>query len=107
MKAFGVLLLEVGLWEPIMSVIQRQAGKQLEDPSPADVKSWLLSVCSKDASHKCGTRYQKMIEMCLTCQFGVDTERDTKLQAGVQAVFRQKIMEALKEEQLAVTSNID
>jgi len=90
-----------------MSILWRQAGKRLEDPSPADVKSWLLDACSKDVNHKCGTRYQKMIEKCLTCQFGVDSEQDTKLQAGVQAVFRQEIMGALKKEQMAVASHIN
>jgi hypothetical protein len=105
-KAFGVVLLEVGLWEPIMNVVQRQAGKQLADSRPPDVKNWLLNICSTELEHKCGTRYRKMIEKCLTCQFGIDSQQDTKLQAGVQAVFREEIMEALKEEQIAVAAKI-
>ena len=104
LKAFGVVLLEVGLWEPVLSVLQRYSGKKSVDELTAEgVKTGLLKANKDEAGHKCGTRYSKMVEMCLTSDFGLDRKSDTELQTNMQVVLRQEILEALLEEQMALT----
>jgi hypothetical protein len=105
LKAFGVILLQVGVWEPVLSVLQRYSGKKSVDELTAEeVKIGLLKANKDEAEHKCGTRYSKMVEMCLTSDFGLDRKSDTELQTNMQLVLRQEILEVLLEEQMALTA---
>ncbi|KAE9369836.1 hypothetical protein N431DRAFT_485650 [Stipitochalara longipes BDJ] len=103
--SFGVILLEVGLWEPVLSALQRYSGKKSVDELTAEeVRIALLKASKDEAEHKCGSRYGKMVEMCLKSDFGLDKRPDTDLQTNLQVVFRQDILEALLEEQMALTA---
>jgi hypothetical protein len=103
-QAFGVILLEVGLWEPVFNLLQRYSGsKSVADLTPEEVKTKLLEASKAEAEHKCGSRYRKIIEVCLTSDFGLGDKLDTKLQTDVQGVFRQEILHALREVQVALT----
>jgi hypothetical protein len=87
----------------VLNVLKRYAGrKSISNLTPEEVKAGLLEASKAEAGHKCGNRYKRMIEMCLTSDFGVDDSSDTTLQTEVQVVFRQELLGALREEQEAL-----
>jgi hypothetical protein len=98
--AFGVLLLEIGLWEPILSIVKRQDQLKLSklETSPDLVKTFLLKTCNDELSYACGKRFQNMVEKCLTSDFGVDPKSDTMLHTALQLEFRGEVVAGLKEE---------
>lgn len=99
--AFGVILLEICLWEPVLSVLRRHSRKNsTSDLTPEEAKVGLPSACDNEVDYSCGNRFRRMIEMCLKSDFGVQEE--SELQIELQVVFRQKVLVSLEESQKAI-----
>ena len=93
--AFGVILLEIGLWEPVLNVIRRHSKNSPSHLTPEEAKVFLVSACGNEVDYNCGNRFRRIIEMCLKSDFGVPEE--SELQINLQVVFRQKVVLSLEE----------
>lgn len=105
LTAFGVVLLEIGLWEPILNVLLRHiGGKPVAKIGPDDAKAGLLAACRAEVDFKCGGQVRRMIEMCLESNFDVGKDLDTSLQTNAQTVFRRDILDRLLKARMAISA---
>lgn len=87
--ALGVVLLEIGVWKPAMSMMGSLSG----GGKPNDIYSRLLWLAKNNLPMKMGDRFLEVTLKCLDGQFGVevDDENETELQKA----FCEDVVEVL------------
>lgn len=96
--SLGLVLLEIGLWKSLGKIL-----KALKDASPSDGLSvsqhdGLLCRCVPRLRHSMGTRYQKIVEICLRGRFDVPSELDERSrQSELCRSFSSLVVERLAE----------
>ena len=85
--SLGVVLLQVGLWEPINTIARR-----MDD----DFEKWPENLCriSQELGLRTGTRYQRMVIWCLTLK-GTSVVKDME--------FMHEVLEPLEDMEKALT----
>ncbi|RDL32383.1 uncharacterized protein BP5553_08839 [Venustampulla echinocandica] len=89
--ALGVVLLEIGLWEPAITLEKNQF-KHARDPYV--IQAQLQKQTARRLGSRMGERYKQVVLKCLSGDFGVvdDTKEDLKLQQG----FRTQVVDVLE-----------
>ncbi|KAL9102753.1 MAG: hypothetical protein Q9187_009086, partial [Circinaria calcarea] len=89
--ALGVVLLEIGLWAPAISL---QSNRFATVKKPKSIQDQLIKHAEKRLSSHLGTKYRDLVLKCLTGDFCVtnDTREDLKLQQA----FRSQVVDVLK-----------
>ena len=90
--SFGVLLLEIGLWQPASAAFDPKRRTEL---TPNALRSTLLKSAGERLPHYMGTAYAQAVCDCLDGSFGVDT--DDKLQTRLGKAFREKVVNVMSE----------
>ncbi|KAF4331584.1 kinase-like (PK-like) [Fusarium beomiforme] len=90
--ALGVVLLEIGLWQPAMS-LERHGFSSVKEPEA--IQKYLIKVAEKRLSSKVGEKYQKVVLKCLRGNFEVDN--DTKEDMKLQLAFRSQVVDVLEK----------
>ncbi|CEF83668.1 unnamed protein product [Fusarium graminearum] len=90
--ALGVVLLEIGLWQPAMS-LERHGFSSVKEPKA--IQKYLIKVAEKRLSSKVGEKYQKVVLKCLRGNFEVDN--DTKEDTKLQVAFRSQVVDILEK----------
>ncbi|TKA64851.1 hypothetical protein B0A49_06328 [Cryomyces minteri] len=77
--ALGVVLLEIGLWQPALT-LEREQFKRVRDPFT--IQKFLVRHASKTLPLQVGEKYTEVVVRCLTGDFDMkdDTKEDLKLQ---------------------------
>ncbi|KAI9666469.1 MAG: hypothetical protein M1821_004405 [Bathelium mastoideum] len=90
--ALGVVLLEIGLWQPALS-LEKDHFKRLRDPTL--IKKCLTAQAEKRLSPRAGEKYKAVVLKCLNGDFNVtnDTKEDSKLQRE----FRTQVVDVLEK----------
>ncbi|KAG5811370.1 hypothetical protein H9Q74_006068 [Fusarium xylarioides] len=90
--ALGVVLLEVGLWQPATS-LEKYAFTKVQDPQA--IKRRLIQQAEKRLGSKMGDRYKSVVLKCLQGDFAItdDTKEDLKLQQA----FRAHVVDVLQK----------
>lgn len=93
--ALGIVLLEIGLWEPAetMGGNNFQAVKQI----PTAISGALLKQAERRLAHRCGDKFREVVVRCLKGNFGIAPEMDDRLDSELQEKFRKCVLENLKE----------
>ncbi|KAI9773189.1 MAG: hypothetical protein M1840_008310 [Geoglossum simile] len=89
--ALGVVLLEIGLWEPAIT-LEKNLFALARDPYA--VQSQLKKHASKRLESRVGEKYKNIVLNCLTGQF--DIKDDTKEDLKLQQAFRTQVVEVLE-----------
>ena len=79
--SLGVVLLEIGLWEP--AVAQDHPNHRFFDTKDRnEVKQRLIKVANRLLASRMGPNYTEIVVKCLTGNFGIkdDSKEDIKLQ---------------------------
>lgn len=81
--ALGVVLLEIGLWEPAVKLEKNMFSNTRNLRA---VQAHLIKHAEKRLESRVGRKYKEAVLKCLTGQFGVedDTKEDLKLQQAFQ-----------------------
>jgi hypothetical protein len=89
--ALGVVLLEIGLWEP---AIKLEKNMFAHASNSYAVQAQLIKHAQKRLESRVGRKYKDIVIKCLTGQFGVqdDTKEDLKLQQA----FRTQVVDVLE-----------
>ncbi|KAJ4025686.1 hypothetical protein NW752_003161 [Fusarium irregulare] len=89
--ALGVVLLEIGLWQPATS-LEKHGFAKVRDPQA--IKDRLVRQAERRLGSKMGDKYKHIVLRCLEGRFDVvdDTKEDLKLQQA----FRSKIVTVLQ-----------
>ncbi len=89
--ALGVVLLEIGLWEPAITL---EKNKFMFVKDPNSVKTRLVMHAERRLESKVGGKYQDVVLKCLTGDFGIqdDSKEDLKL----QQTFRGQVVDVLE-----------
>ncbi|KAF4414310.1 hypothetical protein CGCF415_v009574 [Colletotrichum fructicola] len=90
--ALGVVLLEIGLWQPVLT-LEKSGFSKVRDPHA--IKKHLIKHAEKRLGAKMGDKYQKVVLNCLKGDFNVfdDTKEDFKLQQA----FRANVVDLLQK----------
>ncbi|KAF2806413.1 uncharacterized protein BDZ99DRAFT_523862 [Mytilinidion resinicola] len=88
--ALGVVLLEIGLWQPAIT-LESNNFKNARDP--VAIKMQLLKHASRRLGDKMGDNYAKVVDVCLTGEFGI--QNDTKEDLKLQQAFHVQVVEVL------------
>lgn len=93
--ALGVVLLELGLWQPALDLLGRTAATGSNAPDPHTVHSRLVRHAERRLASKMGNRYRDVVLRCLGGDLGVadDTKEDLRLQQA----FRAQVVEVLQK----------
>jgi hypothetical protein len=67
--AFGVMLLEIGLWVPVKKLFPESEDPSFKSPNAADISSKLVKYASR-MRHLMGERYMNAVRTCLRGDFG-------------------------------------
>ncbi|KAK2742777.1 hypothetical protein FQN55_007720 [Onygenales sp. PD_40] len=89
--ALGVVLLEIGLWEPALK-LERNRFAHAQDPRA--VQAQLVKHARKRLEAHVGRRYAEAVVKCLTGDFGVDD--DTKEDIMLQQAFRVQVVDVIE-----------
>ena len=89
--ALGVVLLEIGLWEPAIKLEKNMFAYASNSHA---VQAQLIKHAQKRLESRVGRKYKDIVIKCLTGQFGVqdDTKEDLKLQQA----FRTQVVDVLE-----------
>ncbi|KAK0513088.1 hypothetical protein JMJ35_004074 [Cladonia borealis] len=89
--ALGVVLLEIGLWEPAITL---EKNKFMFVKDPNSVKTRLVMHAERRLESKVGGKYQDVVLKCLHGDFGIqdDSKEDLKL----QQTFRGQVVDVLE-----------
>ncbi|KAK4199631.1 hypothetical protein QBC40DRAFT_340368 [Triangularia verruculosa] len=89
--ALGVVLLEIGLWQPALS-LEKSGFSRVKDPRA--IQKYLVKQAERRLASRAGERYKDVVLKCLQGDFGVthDTRDDTKLQQA----FRSQVVDVLQ-----------
>ncbi|KAJ5668885.1 hypothetical protein N7462_009955 [Penicillium macrosclerotiorum] len=89
--ALGVVLLEIGLWEPAVKLERNMfAGAS----NPRAVREQLIKHAQRRLGHRVGKKYKEVVLKCLTGDFGV--EDDTKEDLKLQQAFRHQVVDVIE-----------
>lgn len=89
--ALGVVLLEIGLWEPALKLETNMFSRA---KNPHAVQAQLIKHAEKRLEHRVGRRYKDVVLKCLTGYFGV--ENDTKEDLKLQQAFQQQVVDVIE-----------
>ncbi|KAK4139782.1 uncharacterized protein C8A04DRAFT_32747 [Dichotomopilus funicola] len=89
--ALGVVLLEIGLWQPALS-LDKDGFASAQNPQ--SIKKHLLRHAEKRLGVKMGTKYQGAVIKCLTGDF--DVKDDNKEDLKLQQAFRSDVVDVLQ-----------
>lgn len=89
--ALGVVLLEIGLWQPAIT-LEKDQFRRLKDP--ASIRKCLSLQAQKRLGSRTGEKYKDIVLKCLHGDFNVvnDTKEDSKLQRE----FRIQVVDVLE-----------
>ncbi|KAL0262403.1 hypothetical protein SLS55_003849 [Diplodia seriata] len=90
--ALGVVLLEIGLWEPVSSIYQR-AKERMSDgaiPSPAGIRKRFVQLAEQRLAHHMGDGYVEAVLACLSGRFDNLTSR-----ADFPMMFHEEVIQKL------------
>ncbi|KAL8893580.1 MAG: hypothetical protein Q9192_005125 [Flavoplaca navasiana] len=95
--SLGVVLLEIGLWEPIINFDGKKGGESLNEhyPNAHATKDRLVRHATKRLGFCAGEKYQELVLKCLKGDFG-DLSGDDKIGTGLQRQLRKEVDRALK-----------
>jgi hypothetical protein len=89
--ALGVVLLEIGLWEPAVKLEKHMFSNA---SNPRAVQAQLIKHAQKRLESRVGRKYKEIVLKCLTGDFGVDD--DTKEDLKLQQAFRYQIVDVIE-----------
>ncbi|CEJ60904.1 hypothetical protein PMG11_09458 [Penicillium brasilianum] len=89
--ALGVVLLEIGLWEPALK-LEKNMFSHANNPNA--VRAQLIKHAQKRLESRVGRKYKEVVIKCLTGDFGV--EDDTKEDLKLQQAFRHQIVDVIE-----------
>jgi hypothetical protein len=89
--ALGVVLLEIGLWEP---AIKLEKNLFAHASNSYAVQAQLIKHAQKRLESRVGRKYKDIVIKCLTGQFGV--QDDTKEDLRLQQAFRTQVVDVLE-----------
>ncbi|KAL8878254.1 MAG: hypothetical protein Q9198_003895 [Flavoplaca austrocitrina] len=95
--SLGVVLLEIGLWEPIINFDGKKGGESLKEhyPNAHATKDRLVRHATKRLGFYAGEKYQELVLKCLKGEFG-DLSGDDKIGTGLQHQLGKEVDGALK-----------
>ncbi|KAL8864905.1 MAG: hypothetical protein Q9174_007171 [Haloplaca sp. 1 TL-2023] len=96
--SFGVVLLEIGLWEPISKFDAKKGVESVKQryPDAGATKDRLLRHATKRLGFYAGEKYQELVLKCLKGDFG-DLDGDDKIGTGLQRRFGEEVDRALDQ----------
>ncbi|KAK2763148.1 hypothetical protein FQN54_009784 [Arachnomyces sp. PD_36] len=89
--ALGVVLLEIGLWEP---AIKLEKGLFSHVSDPRAVQAQLTKHAQKRLQARVGRKYKEVVLKCLSGDFGV--EDDSKEDLKLQQAFRHQVVDVIE-----------
>jgi hypothetical protein len=89
--ALGVVLLEIGLWEP---AIRLETNMFAHAINAYAVQSQLIKHATRRLESRVGRKYKEIVVKCLTSNFSV--KDDTKEDLHLQQAFRTQVVEVLE-----------
>lgn len=92
MYALGVVLLEIGLWRPVLS-LEKDSFKRVNDPRR--IQEYLMKKAERSLPSQMGERYKDVVVRCLTGNFSIDD--DNKEDLKLQQAFRVQVIEVLEK----------
>lgn len=97
--ALGVVLLEIGLWDPALKLQKKEFANATAENASA-VRRQLVKHAKVRLESKVGRKYRDLVIKCLTGDFGVtdDNKEDLKLQQA----FRSQVVDVLERSAIAV-----
>lgn len=90
--SLGVVLLEIGLWEPALSLEKNNFATA---SSGNAIRAQLVKHAERRLDSKVSKRYRDIVVKCLNGDFGVTTT-DTKEDLNLQQAFRSQVVDALE-----------
>lgn len=95
--ALGVVLLEIGIWQTVASLFEKEL-KRAENgdrwPDPAEVKAKLLRRATELLPPVMGTGYAGAVQRCLNEDFGVSDDDQQQTKLGLE--LRKQVLERLE-----------
>ncbi|KAL1616249.1 hypothetical protein SLS54_008542 [Diplodia seriata] len=90
--ALGVVLLEIGLWEPVSSMYRRAKGRMGNGaiPSPAGIRKRFVQLAEQRLAHHMGDGYVEAVLACLSGRFDNLTSR-----ADFPMMFHEEVIQKL------------
>ncbi|KAL8654237.1 MAG: hypothetical protein Q9226_003513 [Calogaya cf. arnoldii] len=94
--ALGVILLEIGLWEPIINFDAKKGGEPVKERyrDAVTTKDRLLRHTNKRLGFYAGEKYQDLVVKCLKGDFG-DLSGDDKIGSQLQRQFGEEVERAV------------
>lgn len=89
--ALGVVLLEVGLWEPAITL---EKNKFMFAKNPQSIKARLVTHAERRLESKVGGKYRDVVLKCLNGDFGI--QNDSKEDLKLQQAFRGQVVDVLE-----------
>ncbi|OAQ97460.1 hypothetical protein LLEC1_03547 [Akanthomyces lecanii] len=90
--ALGIVLLEIGLWQPALSLEKHNFSRASE---PAAIRNHMVNQANKRLGSKMGEKYKMIVLKCLQGSFnlGGDANEDV----GLQQAFRAQVVDVLRK----------
>jgi len=92
--ALGVVLLEIGLWEPAITLEKNQFKHARDLVDPYVIQAQLQKQTMRRLGSRMGERYKQVVLKCLSGDFGVVD--DTKEGLKLQQAFRNQVVDVLE-----------
>lgn len=89
--ALGVVLLEIGLWEPAVRLEKNMFSMA---NNPHAVRAQLIKHAQRRLESRVGRKYKEVVLKCLTGDFGA--EDDTKEDLKLQQAFRHQVVDVIE-----------
>jgi hypothetical protein len=89
--SLGVVLLEIGLWEPALSL---EKNNFINAGSGSKIREQLVKQAERRLDGKVGKRYKAIVVKCLSSDFGVTG--DTREDLNLQQAFRAQVIDVLE-----------
>jgi hypothetical protein len=89
--SYGVLLLELGLWDLVENLFRSRKEKEI---SPSDMGKRIQDTARKELGHYAGGAYQRATSLCLHGDLGV--EQDDKVNSQMAKAFETQVLELIK-----------
>jgi len=86
--AYGILLLEIGLWKPVEKLFDH---KERDILTPYDMGQKILKTSRELLGHSMDTKYEEAASTCLSGDFGV--KEDDLAQSRLAAAFETQVLE--------------
>lgn len=89
--SLGVVLLEIGLWEPALSL---EKNNFVTASSGCKIREQLVKQAERRLDSKVGKKYKEIVVKCLNSDFGVTD--DTREDLNLQQAFRAQVIDVLE-----------